>query len=324
MAKTTSVIIRAFNEEVHIPRPLHGLQQQSIKPNEIILVDSGSTDRTPIIAKSFGVEVIFIAKQNFTFGRALNLGCSRATGEILLFLSAHVYPLNTNWLELMIMPFQDKKVVCTFGKQRGDESTKFSEHQIFAAWFPESTEAIETPYFCNNANCAIRRDTWLKNPYDEQITGLEDLAWAKVQHRKMHEIKYVPEATVVHIHNESWTQIRNRYRREALALKKIEPEMQMSIMQMGRLILWSIALDFVAAIRQKNVLSNTVEIVLFRINQYFGSFQGFNSEDVEIAKLRHTFYYPRRKESISPSKSQWNAKSQPQQNTPSSVNYENF
>ena len=32
--------------------------------------------------------------------------------------------------------------------------------------------------FCNNANAAIRRSAWESYPYDEELTGLEDMAWA--------------------------------------------------------------------------------------------------------------------------------------------------
>ena len=41
-----SIVIRAYNEEKHIGRLLEGIKQQTLKDVEIILVDSGSTDRT--------------------------------------------------------------------------------------------------------------------------------------------------------------------------------------------------------------------------------------------------------------------------------------
>ena len=85
---TTSIVIRALNEGSHIGKLLYGLQQQTKLPDEIILVDSGSTDETLLIAASYDVLIEKISKDEFTFGRALNIGCKLAKNEILIFLSA--------------------------------------------------------------------------------------------------------------------------------------------------------------------------------------------------------------------------------------------
>jgi glycosyltransferase involved in cell wall biosynthesis len=53
----TSVVIRSYNEEQHIGRLLIGLLQQTRRPDEIVLVDSGSTDATLAIASRFPVEI---------------------------------------------------------------------------------------------------------------------------------------------------------------------------------------------------------------------------------------------------------------------------
>ena len=52
--QSCSIVIRANNEERHIGRLLQGIAGQTIPGIEIILVDSGSTDRTVEIAKRFG------------------------------------------------------------------------------------------------------------------------------------------------------------------------------------------------------------------------------------------------------------------------------
>lgn len=96
--RRVSVVIRALNEGKHIGRLLKGLEQQTVKLDEVILVDSGSTDNTVAIAEAAGCTVVHIAKNEFSFGRALNKGCAAASGDILLFASAHVYPVY-NWLD---------------------------------------------------------------------------------------------------------------------------------------------------------------------------------------------------------------------------------
>lgn len=94
MTLSISVVIRCFNEEEHIGRLLSGLLMQSVQPERIIVVDSGSTDATLAIAARFPVEIHHIAPDVFSFGRSLNVGCRAATGELIAIASAHVYPLS--------------------------------------------------------------------------------------------------------------------------------------------------------------------------------------------------------------------------------------
>ena len=100
-----SIIIRANNEERHIGRLLAGIQQQTIRQPEIILVDSGSTDATLAIAQQYPVRVVHIPPAEFTFGRSLNLGIAAAQGEFIIIASAHVYPVYPDWLEHLLAPF---------------------------------------------------------------------------------------------------------------------------------------------------------------------------------------------------------------------------
>ena len=68
---TTSIVIRACNEEKHIAQLLEGIAHQSLKDVEIILVDSGSTDCTLEIASRYPIHVVQIQPQDFTFGYSL-------------------------------------------------------------------------------------------------------------------------------------------------------------------------------------------------------------------------------------------------------------
>ena len=104
-----TVLIRCFNEEKFIGKLLTGIMKQTIKRVEIIIVDSGSTDATLSIAAQFPVKILPIKSKDFSFGRALNIGCRAASNEIIVFASAHVYPIYNDWLEKMINPFKKKR-----------------------------------------------------------------------------------------------------------------------------------------------------------------------------------------------------------------------
>jgi rSAM/selenodomain-associated transferase 2 len=78
-----SVIIPTLNEEEFIKPCLESLS--FIDPDEVIVVDGGSMDRTVEIAKSFGAKVISSQRGR---GKQFSLGAKLAQGDYLLFLHA--------------------------------------------------------------------------------------------------------------------------------------------------------------------------------------------------------------------------------------------
>lgn len=292
-----SVVVRAYNEEKHIGRLLTGLGEQTIRPNEVILVDSGSTDGTLEVATStawgFPVRICHIQPEEFTFGRSLNRGISEARGDLVVIASAHVYPVYPDWIENLLAPFADEKVALTYGRQRGNSRTRFSEHQIFARWFPQRSRFQTDHPFCNNANAAIRRGLWEVHPYDETLSGLEDIAWAKWAIEGGYMIAYVAEAEIIHVHEDTPRGVYNRYRREAMAFKHIFPHERFSILDFFRLTGSNIAIDLIQAARQRRLYGNLRSILWFRFLQFWGTYRGFHQAGPLTWELRKTFYYPK-------------------------------
>lgn len=287
-----SIVIRCYNEGQHIGRLLSGIMQQTVKDVEIILVDSGSEDATLSIVSQFPVKVVHISPEDFSFGRALNKGCEAAFGKFLVFISAHCYPVYNDWLEQILAPFTDPQVSLVYGKQRGNEITQFHEHQIFASWFPDKSNLRQDQPFCNNANCAIRRDIWEQIPYDEELTGLEDLDWAKKAREMGYHIAYSAEAGIIHVHEESPLRVYNRYRREAIALKQIFPHERFTLWDFIRLSAINISADCYKALKEHVLCRNLKSIILYRYMQFWGTHRGFTQRDIVSRKLRQTFYYP--------------------------------
>jgi rhamnosyltransferase len=288
-----SIVIRAYNEEKHIGRLLEGIRQQTIKDVEIILVDSGSTDGTISVAESFDGRIVQIPPSEFTFGRSLNLGIQAATRELIVIASAHVYPLYPDWLESLLRPFEDKNIALTYGKQRGPVTAQFSEQQIYHQWYPDVSQPRQATAFCNNANAAIRKSLWEKNPYDETLTGLEDLAWAKWAKEQDYDIAYVAEAEIIHVHQETPQGVFNRYRREGMAFKQIYPEAHFSLYDFVRLMTTNILSDLWHATRERVLLKNLSSIFQFRFMQFHGTRMGYGESGLLTPQLRETFYYAR-------------------------------
>jgi rhamnosyltransferase len=288
-----SIVIRAYNESSHLPRLLEGIGHQTIKDVEIILVDSGSTDSTVSVAESFGARIVRIPPDEFTFGRSLNFGVRLAQRELIVIASAHVYPVYPDWLETLLRPFQDAGVALTYGRQRGPEAARFSEGQIFHQWYPDASNLNQATAFCNNANAAIRKRLWEGNPYDETLTGLEDLAWAKWAKEQGYKIAYVAEAEVVHVHHETPRGVFNRYRREAMAFRRIHPEAHFSVYDFVRLAATNIFSDLYHAAREGVLWKSIASIVWFRFMQFHGTRIGYRQSGQLTPQLRETFYYAR-------------------------------
>lgn len=287
-----SVVVRAFNEARHIGKLMYGISQQTLPDVEVILVDSGSTDNTVQIAREGGARVVHIRPGEFTFGRSLNLGIDAARANLIAIASAHVYPVYPDWLERLLAPFDDPQVGLTYGKQRGAPTSQFSEHQIFARWFPDVSQPRQPHPFCNNANAAIRRALWQQQPYDETLSGLEDLAWARWLMAQGYALSYVAEAEIVHVHNEQPRQVYNRYRREAMTFKRLFPDEHFGVRDLVGLTLSNIITDLMQAARQ-GVLSRVWRSVFwFRWMQFYGTYQGYRQSGPLTWQLRQTFYYP--------------------------------
>jgi glycosyltransferase involved in cell wall biosynthesis len=287
----TSIVIRCYNEEKHIGRLLTGITQQTIKDVEVIVVDSGSTDATVSIAQRFSAKVIQIRPEDFSFGHSLNVGCEAAGGDIIVITSAHVYPVYIDWLEKLLAPFADPRVALVYGKQRGNDRTKFSEHEVFAKWFPEMSDSNQNHPFCNNANAAIRRSLWLRIPYNDSLTGLEDLDWAKRAIQSGYKIVYQADAVVIHVHNETPLATYNRYRREAMAFKRIFTDEHFNLKDFLAFFSSNVFSDCIHALRESKLAKRWLEILNFRLMQFWGTYRGFAQSSPVTSQLKQTFYY---------------------------------
>jgi glycosyltransferase involved in cell wall biosynthesis len=288
-----SIIIRCYNEREYIGKLLHGIFEQTVDDFEVILVDSGSTDGTLDIAQQYPIEqIVHIPPEKFSFGRALNYGCESARGEFCVFISAHCYPKRIDWLERLLEKFKDDDIAMVYGKQRGGGPTKFSERQIFQRWFPDEDIDYQITPFANNANAAIRRELWKKYPYDEQLTGLEDLDWGKRVKQDGYEISYASEAEIIHIHDETRRQIYHRYKREAIAHKNIIKDQNFNIIDFISGFFRNTLSDYRSAITEGKLWGNIRSILSYRFLQFWGTYRGFKHDNRISEQLRKRFYYP--------------------------------
>ena len=105
----TSIVIRAFNEERWLPEVFAALDRQRYRDFEVLLVDSGSVDRTRDIAAANGARIVRLRSEDFTFGHSLNVGIREARGSLIAILSAHAIPADEHWLERLVAPLRQRR-----------------------------------------------------------------------------------------------------------------------------------------------------------------------------------------------------------------------
>ena len=202
---TVSVVIRAKNEARYIGETLAAVQAQRYRNFEVIVVDSGSTDRTVEIADGHGATVVRIEPRDFTYGRALNLGIRHSRGELLVSLSAHATPESVTWLGSLVAGFHNSAVAAVYGRHiPRNNATPFEllGMQLSGITSREPRLQSGSPRF-SNANGALRRDLWEILPFNEALPGAEDIEWARRVQRLGYLIAYEPKAAVYHSHGES-------------------------------------------------------------------------------------------------------------------------
>jgi glycosyltransferase involved in cell wall biosynthesis len=83
-----SCIVPVFNGERYLAETLDSMLAQTYRPIELIVIDDGSTDRTPKVLASYGDRLRFLRQDNAGPAVARNNGLNAARGEFVAFLDA--------------------------------------------------------------------------------------------------------------------------------------------------------------------------------------------------------------------------------------------
>ena len=111
------VVIRCKNEMEWLPRVLNSINNQSLKPTKIILVDNSSTDGSLNYAEQSGCTVLKYDRSEFNYSYALNLGINATTEQEVLILSAHCELVTDESVLNMIEVRHAYKAAGVFGRQ---------------------------------------------------------------------------------------------------------------------------------------------------------------------------------------------------------------
>ena len=90
-SRPTSIIIPAYNGDRFLSQAIDSILEQSFPPDEIIVVNDGSTDRTEHILDAYGDRIRYVSQDNQGVAAARNRGLELAHGEYIGFLDQDDY-----------------------------------------------------------------------------------------------------------------------------------------------------------------------------------------------------------------------------------------
>lgn len=194
-----SVVIRSRNEEAWIRHCLEGVFGQRGVDFEVIIVDNNSDDKTVAIAKRFPVKSVLTIDE-YSPGKALNLGIGEAEGKFVALISAHCVPTSEDWLLTLLQAFDSETIAGVYGKQVPMGFTDPVDRNDLYMAFGEEKRIQSKDWFFHNANSMLRQKVWKQIPFDTEITNIEDRIWARDVLSRGHVVVYEPAAIVYH-HN---------------------------------------------------------------------------------------------------------------------------
>jgi len=147
MSKSLSVsaIITVYNTERYVRDAIESVLNQTILPDEIIIVDDGSKDRTAEISKSYEPKVSYVFQENAGAGPARNTGIRNTRGNLMAFLDGDDI-WSPEKIEKQKKIFEhNPEIDIVFTKARNFHSPELKPHEIIHAWGPMDEMAGYVP-----------------------------------------------------------------------------------------------------------------------------------------------------------------------------------
>ena len=203
--KGISFVIRTLNEGLYLKDTLESISCQNNDNFEVIIVDSGSTDNTKEIASSFGCKIVNIKKEEWSWGKALNLGISYAIYDNVCIISGHCILTNESFIDVAFQLLEQSNVV--YGRQVPiDNFDPFEEYEL-NAWYPKSVKINNSELIkvgkgvgVSNACCILNKKIWFEFKYNETLQSMEDAEWAYRVALGENMIIYTSLLSVYHSH----------------------------------------------------------------------------------------------------------------------------
>ena len=200
MSPTVSVIATVLNEAATLDALLTGLAAQTRPPDEVVIVDGGSTDGTwehmQNLAQAATLPLTALARPGTNIAQGRNAAIAAAQGELIAVADAGVR-LEPDWLEHLIAPFesQDPPDVVS-GFFLPDPRSTF-ELALGAITLPRLDEVDPATFHPSSRSVAFRRAAWeAVGGYPEWLDYCEDLLFDFALRDAGYRFTFAPRALV--------------------------------------------------------------------------------------------------------------------------------
>lgn len=178
---TVSVVIPAYNSARWIEEAIESVLAQSVPPQDIIVVDDGSTDDTARRVAKFGNRVRYVHQENQGVAAARNAGIARSTGDWIAFLDADDvwHPLK---LELQLRALAAHPEVGMLGTDTVDWPARFEARPASTSVVLRSWEELAVKNRFTTSSVMARRELLDRvGAFDVTLRGPEDYdLWLRV------------------------------------------------------------------------------------------------------------------------------------------------
>jgi glycosyltransferase involved in cell wall biosynthesis len=196
---TVSVIATVFNEASNVEEWLAALLNQTLSPDEIVIVDGGSRDGTIGIIRRCATDspicVIVIEAPGANISQGRNIAIERASGQFIAVTDAGTRA-DPTWLEHLVAPLiaGDADVASGFFVPR---LASRWERALAATTLPDAAEIDPRSFLPSSRSMAFRR-AWFEAGmrYPEWLDYCEDLVWDFAMLRAGARFTFAPDAKV--------------------------------------------------------------------------------------------------------------------------------
>ncbi len=180
-----SIILPAYNASTTLERTIASVKAQDYKDWEIIIIDDGSTDRTPELAQNFAKKdnrILYYKQPNAGVSSARNTGLTKADGDWILFLDSDD-TIDPHFLSKMMRSANDNNsdiVICEYLHCNEGEKLNISGR---SSKLPKDaiTELMIWPYFAVHAAITKREHVLKAEGFDTTLKTCEDWDfWIKI------------------------------------------------------------------------------------------------------------------------------------------------
>ena len=221
LSSNVVIVVPTLNAAANWPRLASALLD-CIMPEQVLILDSCSTDGTPELAFAAGFPIRSIPPGEFDHGGTRQLAAMLyPETELLIYLTQDTVLAGPNALEALLRPFADPQVAAAFGRQLPQPGAGPLEAHARLFNYPSESNirTLESrknlgfkAIFISNSFAAYRRDALMAvGGFPTGIIFGEDTVTAAKFLLAGWKVAYVAEAQVFHSHSYSWRQDFKRY-----------------------------------------------------------------------------------------------------------------